>query len=133
MQDFTETTILKEGVVRVTNLRVIFRTKSYDLSKINVAFVNVREPNLFIPIFFAVNLGICSALIAISDFEEFGYWLQIGLYVGIAAILLFLISRKTKYRVKIRNPVSEITVLETDDRNFANSVVKAVNLAIAKP
>ena len=132
MQDLTEKTILKVGTVRITNLRAIFGTKSYELSNITSASLQVEEPKLFFPIFFAITMGICSVLIAISNLEDYGLWLRIGLYLGIAAIFLFVISRKTKYRVQIRNPVSELTVLETYDTNYAESVVKALNETIAK-
>jgi hypothetical protein len=131
MQDLTEKTILKEGIVRITNLRAIFGTKSYELSNITSASLQVHEPNLFVPVFFAVILGVFLVLVGISNLEAFGHWLQISLYIGIAAILLFLISRKTKYKVKIKNPISELVVLETDDRNYAERVVTAVNDAIA--
>ena len=132
MQDLTEKTILKVGAVRITNLRAIFGAKSYELSNITSVSLQVEEPKLFFPIFFAITMGICSALIAISNLEDYGLWLQIGLYLGIAAIILFIISRKTKYKVQIRNPVSELTVLETYDGNYAESVVKALNETIAK-
>lgn len=132
MQDLTEKTILKVGTVRITNLRAIFGTKSYELSNITSASLQVEEPKLFFPIFFAITMGICSVLIAISNLEDYGLWLRIGLYLGIAATFLFIISRKTKYRVQIRNPVSELTVLETYDGNYAESVVKALNETIAK-
>lgn len=131
MQGLTEKTILKMGIVRITNLRAIFGAKSYELSNITSASLHVQEPNLFLPIFFAVSMGICSVLVGISNLEAFGHWLQIGLYIAIAAILLFLISRKAKYRVQIKNPMSALTVLETHDGNFAESVVIAVNNAIA--
>jgi hypothetical protein len=132
MQDLTEKTILKVGDVRITNLRAIFGTKSYELSNITSVSLQMEEPKLFFPIFFAVAMGICSALIAISNLEDYGLWLRIGLYLGIAAIFLFIISRKTKYKVQIRNPVSELTVLETYDGDYAESVVKALNETIAK-
>lgn len=132
MQDLTEKTILKVGAVRITNLRAIFGTKSYELSNITSAALQVEEPKLFFPVFFAITMGVCSALIAISNLEDYGLWLRIGLYLGIAATFLFIISRKTKYRVQIRNPVSELTVLETYDGNYAESVVKALNETIAK-
>ena len=131
MQDLTETTILKVGIVRITNLRAIFGTKSYELSNITSASLQVHEPKLFFPVFFAITLGICSVLVAISNLNDFGHWLQIGLYLGIVGIVLFLVSRKTKYKVQIRNPVSELTVLETYDGNYAERVVRAVNEAIA--
>ncbi|HZM25017.1 MAG TPA: DUF6232 family protein [Anaerolineales bacterium] len=132
MQGVTEKTILKMGVVRITNLRAIFGLKSYELSNITSASLQAQEPNLFVPVFFAVVLGLCSFMVAISNFEELGYWLQIGLFTAIAAIIMFLISRRTKYSVQISNPVSKLVVLETYDGNYAESVVRAVNDAIAK-
>ena len=132
MQDLTEKTIMKVGAVRITNLRAIFGAKSYELSNITSVSLQMEEPKLFFPVFFAIAMGICSALIAISNLEDYGLWLRIGFYLGIAAIFLFIISRKTKYKVQIRNPVSELTVLETYDGNYAESVVKALNETIAK-
>ena len=131
MQGITEKTILKGGTVRITNLRAIFGTKSYELSNITSASVKVREPNLFLPIFFAVNLGFCSFLVALTDMREYALYVQVGLYLVIAAIIFFIISRKTKYEVQIRNPISELTVLQTYDGEYAQSVVRALNEAIA--
>ena len=131
MQTVTEKTILKVGIVRITNLRAIFGTKSYELSNITSASVQAREPNLFLPVFFAIILAVFSILVAISDLGEYSQCLQVGSYSGIAGILFFLISRKAKYRVLIKNPVSELIVLETDDRDYAEKVVTVLNDAIA--
>jgi hypothetical protein len=131
MQDLTEKTVLKVGTVRVTNLRAIFGTKSYDLTNITSSSLQVEEPNLFVPIFFAIVLGISAVLVALSDMEEFGFWLQVGLYIVIAGIVFFLLSRKTKYRVQISNPVSKLIVLETFDGDYAERVVRTLNEVIA--
>lgn len=130
MQSITEKTILKVGIVRITNLRAIFGTKSYELSNITSASVQVQEPNLFLPVFFAIILGSCSALVAISDLGEYSQCLQVGLYAGIAGIVFLIFSRKAKYRVQIENPISQLIVLETDDRVYAEKVVTALNKAI---
>lgn len=132
MKDQSERTILKEGIVKITNRRATFGTKTYALSDITLVHMRVIEPNLFVPIFFAIILGICSALLAISNLKEYSQFLQIGLYSGIAAILFFLISRKTKYSVQIRNAVGERRVLETNNRNYAERVVRAMNEAMTK-
>ena len=63
--------------------------------------------------------------------REYATYVQVGLYLGIAAILFFIISRKTKYEVQIRNPISERTVFQTYDGDYAQKVVGAVNEAIA--
>jgi len=131
MLNVTEKTMLKVGMVRITNLRAIFGAKSYELSNITSASLQAQEPNLFLPVFFAIVLAVLSALVAISDLGEYSQCLQVGSYSGMAGILFFLISRKAKYRVLIKNPVSELIVLETDDRDYAEKVVTVLNDAIA--
>ena len=131
MKEVSEKTILKEGTVRITNLRATFGTKTYTISNVTSAYIDVREPKLFLPVFFAVNLGICSVLVAVSDIKEYSQYLQVGLYIVISAIIFFLVSKKTKYSVQIKNPVSELTVLETYDGSYAERVVKAMYEAIA--
>lgn len=131
MKEVSEKTILKEGTVRITNLRATFGTKTYTISNVTSAYIDVREPKLFLPVFFAVNLGICSVLVAVSDIKEYSQCLQVGLYTVISAIIFFLVSKKTKYSVQIKNPVSELTVLETYDASYAERVVKAMYEAIA--
>ena len=130
MQNVTEKPLLKVGAVKITNLRAIFGAKSYELSNITSASLQAEEPNLFIPVFFAIILGVCSALVAISDLGEYSQCLQVGLYSGIAGILFFLISRKAKYTVRLHNPVSDLVVLETSDWDYAEKVVTALKKAI---
>jgi hypothetical protein len=132
MTEAKETTILKEGNVKVTDQRATFGIKTYKLSNILSARMRVKEPNFFLPVFFAVILGFCSLLVALSDLDEYSQFLQVGSFVAIAGTLFFLFSRKTKYRVQIRTTVGELSVLETDDRNYAERIVKAVNEALGK-
>lgn len=131
MQGTIEKTILNGGTVRITNVRAIFGTKSYQLSNITSASVKVYEPSLFIPIFLAINMGVCVALVALTNLREYAVYLEVALYLVIAALIFFLISRKTKYEVKISNPISELTVIQTYNGDFAQRVVRAVNEAIA--
>ncbi|MDQ3007636.1 MAG: DUF6232 family protein [Chloroflexota bacterium] len=131
MQNVTEKPVLKVGTVKITNLRAIFGMKSYELSNITSASLQAQEPNLFLPVFFTIILAVISALVAISDLGEYAQCLRVGLYAGIAGMLFLLLSRKAKYRVLIQNPVSELIVLETDDREYAERVVTALNNAIA--
>lgn len=131
MQGTIEKTILNGGTVRITNVRAIFGTKSYQLSNITSASVKVYEPSLFIPIFLAINMGVCVALVALTNLREYAVYLEVALYLVIAALIFFLISRKTKYEVKISNPISELTVIQTYNGDFAQRVVTAVNEAIA--
>jgi hypothetical protein len=131
MKDGSEITILKEGAVKITNLRAIIGTKTYAIS--NVTSVNMRiiEPKMFLPVLFMVNMGICSVLIASSNMEEYARYLQTGLYLAITGILLMLISSKTKYRVHIIIETGELRILDANDREYVERIVKAMNDAIA--
>jgi len=130
MLDVTEKTLLKVGTVKITNLRAIFGAKSYQLSNITSVYMQAQEPNLFIPVFIAIILAVFSVLVGISDLGQYSQCLEVGSYSGTAGILFFLFSRKAKYRVLIQNPVSELIVLETDNREYAEKVVTALNTAI---
>ena len=130
MNDASEITILKEGNVKITNRRAIIGTKSYTMSNIISVNMRVNEPKMFIPLFFTVNMGFCSVLIALSNLQEYAQYLQMGLYTGITAILLFIISRKTKYSVQIKSAVGNIRILEANDRDAVERIVTAINQAI---
>lgn len=130
MNDASEITILKEGSVKITNLRAIIGMKTYAISNITSVNTRVSEPKMFIPVFFTVNMGICSVLIAISNMEAYAQCLQTGLYAGITGILLFLISRKTKYSAHIKSPAGELRILEASDRDYVERIVKAIHQAI---
>jgi hypothetical protein len=132
MNDVSEITILKEGNVKITNLRAIVGFNTYAISKITSVNMRVNEPKLFLPVFFTVNMGICSVLIAISNMEAYAQCLQTGLYAVITGTLLFLISRKTKYSVyiKIKSAVGEQRILEANDKDYVERIVKAMYEAI---
>ena len=130
MNDTSEITVLKEGNVKITNVRAIIGMKTYATSNITSVNMRVNEPTMFLPVFFTVNMGICSILIAISNMEAYAQCLQTGLYTGIAGILLFLISRKTKYSVHITSSAGELRILEANDRDYVQRIVKAIHEAI---
>lgn len=129
MNNASEITILKEGNAKITNLRAIIGMKTYAISNISSVNMRVSEPKMFIPVFFTVNMGVCSVLIAISNMEAYAQCLQTGLYTGITGILLFIISRKTKYSVHITNSAGELRILEANDRDYVERIVKAIHEA----
>ena len=131
MKDGSEITILKEGNVKITNQRVIIGTKTYAISNITSVNMRVNEPRMFLPVLIMVNMGICSVLIAISNMKEYAHYLQTGIYLAIAGILMMLISRKTKYSVEIKSEMGEFRILEANDRDYVEKIVKAINELIA--
>jgi len=130
MNDRSEFTILKEGNIKITNRRVFIGLKTYAMSNILSARVSTNEPTLFIPVFVMILAGICSVLVALSDMGEYSHFLTVSLYIGIGGLLFFLLSRKTKYSVRIRASMGELTLLELNDREYAERIVSALNEAI---
>ena len=126
----SEITILKEGDITITNLRAIIGTKTYPMSNIASVSMRVNEPKLFLPIFFLTLAGVCSVLVAIADMKEYSRYLTRGLYLIIAGILFFVISKATKYSVRIKISSGELNIFEAYDRNYVERIVEAMNEAI---
>ena len=132
MNDVTEFKILKEKDVKITNERAIIGTKIYDISEITSVSMDVNEPKLFLPIFVIVLAAVCSVLVALSDMREYSEFLTTSMYLGIAGLLFFIFSQKTKYSVRIRRASGEFKALEAVDREHVERIVKAMNAAIAQ-
>lgn len=132
MTHVSEINILKEKDVKITNERAIIGTKTYSISEVTSVSMDVNEPKLFLPIFFIVIAGVCSVLIAISDMREYSEFLTTSLYLGIAGLLFFIFSQKTKYSVRIKSASGELKVFETFDKEHVERIVKALNEAIVQ-
>ena len=131
MKEIREITILKEGNVKITNQRAIMGTKTYALSKLASVRVYEDEPKLFLPVFYLLIAAICSVLVALSNMDDYSHFLTNGLYLAIVVFLFFLLSRKTKYSVRIRSSAGEMTIWVTNDRDSAERIVTAINKAIS--
>lgn len=130
MKDSSEITILKEGNIKITNRKAVIGAKTYAVSHITSARVRTNEPRLFVPVFVMIIVGICSVLIAVSDIQEYSHLLTSSLYMGIGSVLFFVLSRKTKYSVRVMVSMGELTILEANDRDYADRIVRAINEAI---
>jgi hypothetical protein len=132
MTQVSEISILKEKNVKITNLRAVIGTKTYPISEIASASMDVNEPKLFLPVFFIVIAAICSVLVALSDMREYSECLTTSIYLGIAGLLFFILSQKTKYGVRIRSTSGELKVLEAFDKEHVERIVEAINEAIVQ-
>lgn len=132
MQVVSERPILKAGNVSITSSRVTVGVKTYAMSSIASVRLQENEPRFFLPVFFMLIAGICFALVAASDMVHLSHFLTWGLYLTIAAFLLFLLSQTTKYSVRIRliGSLEELNLLETSDRARAEEVVQTMREAI---
>ena len=131
MKELPEITILKEGSIKITNKRAIMGMKTYALSKLVSVHVHVDEPRLFLPVFYMLLAGVCSALVAVSNMDDYSHFLTNGLYIAIIGFLFFLLSRKTKYSVRVRSAAGEMTIWVTNDMDSAERIVAAINKAIS--
>ena len=130
VKDSGEVLILKEGDIKITNLRAIIGPKTYSISNIDSVRMHVKEPKLFLPIFYMFIAAVCSALVALSNLEDYSHYLKIGLYIGIGILLFFLLSTKTKYSVRVRSSVHEMNIWEANDKDSVERIVSAMNEAI---
>ena len=125
MQVLSERTILKEGNLTLTDRHVTLGAKSYAISTIASVRIQENEPRFFLPIFFMLLTGVCFALVAASDMNNYSHFLTWGLYLTIATFFLFLLSQRTRYsiRIRIRGSVDEENLVETADRAHAEEIV----------
>jgi hypothetical protein len=63
--------------------------------------------------------------------EDYSRFLTNGLYIGIGGFLFFLLSRRTKYSVRVRSSAGEMTIWTTNDWDSAERIVIAINKAIS--
>jgi hypothetical protein len=130
MADVSETTILQEGPVKITNLRMLIGTETYKLSNITSAKFTT-QPKSKRPFLFVI-VGVF--LVLWSIFEETGYFgefYNIGLILIIVSAVFFLLS-KTVYTVQIEGVSGERNILNFTDLSFVKRIVDAMNMAIAR-
>ena len=130
MIELRETTILQEGPVKITNLRMLIGTETYKLSNITSAkFATQRKSKR--PFLFVI-VGVL--LVLWSVFEETGYFSEfynIGMTLIIASVVFFLLS-KPVYTVQIEGASGERNILNFTDLSFVKRIVDAVNSVVVR-
>ena len=130
MIELRETTILQEGPVKITNLRMLIGTETYKLSNITSAkFATQRKSKR--PFLFLI-VGVL--LVLWSVFEEtgsFGEFYNIGMTLIIASVVFFLLS-KPVYTVQIEGASGERNILNFTDLSFVKRIVDAVNSVVVR-
>lgn len=130
MIELRETTILQEGPVKITNLRMLIGTETYKLSNISSAkFATQRKSKR--PFLFVI-VGVL--LVLWSVFEETGYFSEfynIGMTLIIASVVFFLLS-KPVYTVQIEGASGERNILNFTDLSFVKRIVYAVNSVVVR-
>jgi hypothetical protein len=129
MNENQETTILQEGLVRITNRRTLIGTQTYPLSDIKSITV-IRRGKSARPLWL-VLVGAFLLLWSILDqtgyYREFFNW---GIFLSVIGLVLVAIATPS-YVIQIRNSSGVNDILGSTDRSLIQRIVEAMNKGIA--
>jgi hypothetical protein len=125
--DSSERIIFDEGGVRITNRRAIIVTKSYPLAEIAYVSRQKREPG-GAPYWWTM-LGLLLLLIGFLNMNRFRLVLILGLIIFFAGTYVIRRARTT-FVVRIGNAGVETNILESQDQEYIQRVVEAMNRAL---
>lgn len=118
-----EKTYLNQGNVVVTNTRVVIGGKTYAMT--NVTSVSMaKQSSSILPPVIAITVGVIIAAIVGGTF---------GNIIAVASIiggLVLLFTRKPNYVVKIGSASGESDALISNDQDYVQKIVNALNQAI---
>jgi hypothetical protein len=75
-------------------------------------------------------VSVCSALVALSNMNEYSQYMTVGLAVGVGGFLFLLLSTKTKYSVRVRSSVGELSIFEASEPDTVERIVGAIQEAL---
>lgn len=128
MNDYYETTILQEGLVRITNRRTLIGTQTYSMSDIKSVTVTRRSKDLR-PIWL-VLAGMVLVLWSIIDQTDYySDFFSLGIILSVIG-LVFLGMTKPSYVIQIRCAAGPSDILGSTDPRFIQRVVEAMDKVI---
>jgi hypothetical protein len=92
--------------------------------------IQAYEPKLFLPVFFMLVISVCSALVTLPNMNDYSKYMTVGLVVGIGGFPFLLLSTKTKYSVRVRSSVGELSIFEASERDSVKRIVSAIQEAL---
>lgn len=120
MENQSEIQFYKDNFVRVTQSRFVTQSKTYAMRNISSVHVFEIEKNRTHPIIM-ILVG--------APFLFYGDNFWIGLII-IALAILWLLSIKNEYAVRISTNAGEANSIISKDRNYIQKIVDALNEAI---
>ena len=124
-----ETTILQEGLVRITNRRTLVGTMTYWMSDIRSVSVT-RQERSNRPVWLII-IGLFSLLWSMID--QTGYYIEffnIGTVLVIVGLALILVAKPT-FALQIKGPYGETSILRSTNRDYIQRIAGAMNKVIA--
>jgi hypothetical protein len=129
MLGFIETTILQEGLVRITNRRTLVGTMTYWMSDIRSVSVT-RQERSNRPVWLII-IGLFFLLWSVID--QTGYYIEffnIGTVLVIVGLALILLAKPT-FALQIKGPYGERSILRSTNRDYIQRIAGAMNKVIA--
>jgi hypothetical protein len=129
MLGFIETTILQEGLVRITNRRMLVGTMTYWMSDIRSVTVTRQERSnqplwlVIVGLFFLLWSGL-------DQTGYYGGFFNIGTLLVIAGLALILFAKPT-FALQIKGASGETSILRSTNRDYIQRIAGAMNKAIA--
>ena len=129
MNDQHETTILQEGLVRITDRRTLIGTQTYSMSDIKSVTVTRRGKDIR-PIWL-ILAGSLFLLWSVIDqtgyYSEFFNWGIVLLFVG----LVLTVLAKPSFVIQVRSTAGVNDILGSTDPSYIQRIVDAMNKALA--
>ena len=126
-----ETTILQEGLVKITNLRTIIGTITYSMAEITSVHVTKRTKS-YKPLRLVIPGILLIAWSLIDQTAQFMEFFNIGIMLIVVSIALVLTAKPT-YAVQIGNSSgSNNSILRSTDRTFIQRIADAMKKAIVR-
>ena len=125
MNDLYETTILQEGLVRITNRRTLIGTQTYSMSDIKSVTVTRRGKDIR-PIWL-ILAG--SLFLLWSVIDQTGYYrdfFNLGIILSILGMGLLMMA-KPSYVIQVRSASGVRDILGSTDRSYIQRIVRAMN------
>lgn len=129
MLGFIETTILQEGLVKITNRRMLVGTMTYWMSDIRSARVT-RQERSNRPVWLII-IGLFFLLWSVID--QTGYYAEffnIGTLLVIVGLALILLAKPT-FAIQVKGRSGETSILRSTNQNYIQRIAGAMNKVIA--
>ena len=129
MAEVNETTILQEGLVKITNLRTLIGTKTFFMSDITSVQLTKQAKSYWS--FLLVIGGILLLLWSNNDQSlQLAEFFNIGIVLVVVGAILVILA-KASYTVQIESAAGTSNILKSTDQNFIQRIVEAMTKAIA--
>ncbi len=124
-----ETTILQQGLVKITSLRMVIGTTTYPMSDITSVNLTKRAKSRK-PFWFVIAGSFLIAWSLIDQTGQFFEFFNIGMALVIVGMALIMAAKPT-YAVQIGSAGGNRSILRSADLTFIQRIVDAIHRAIA--